>query len=147
MLSDFAFPISDFLLSFHGWSPVFIFTFSFDAMKYIIILALSFLTYTVSFSQTQQEMNVEAYQKYKRADAELNKVYKELKALLSPEQQKQLVKAQRAWITFRDSHCNYEAGFYKGGSMQPLVVSNCLQAVTEQRVQQLRASKEELESR
>jgi uncharacterized protein YecT (DUF1311 family) len=42
------------------------------------------------------EINYEAHNKYEKADAELNKVYKELVALLSPERKILLVKAQKA---------------------------------------------------
>ncbi|WP_259236807.1 lysozyme inhibitor LprI family protein [Aeromonas sp. BIGb0445] len=48
-----------------------------------------------------------------------------------------LKSAQRAWLTFRDAQCRYEAGVYDGGSIAPLVHSSCLTNLTEQRTKDL----------
>lgn len=39
------------------------------------------------------------------SDKELNSVYKELKGMLKPDVQKQLVEVQRDWIKYRNSQC------------------------------------------
>jgi len=90
------------------------------------------------------ELNQQADKKYKKADAELNKVYKELSALLTPERKALLVKAQRAWITFRDMHCQFTDSMYEGGSIQPMIYSLCMQVLTEQRTKQLKVEKDEI---
>ena len=49
-----------------------------------------------------------------------------------------LKKAQRAWIDYRDGHCDgmgYEA---VGGSMQPMLISGCQARLTEHRTKELR---------
>ncbi|MGL4915460.1 MAG: lysozyme inhibitor LprI family protein [Aeromonas allosaccharophila] len=86
---------------------------------------------------TQAAMNICAMQDYTKADAELNAAYKKLAATLDKEQLGRLKTAQRAWITFRDAQCRYEAGVYEGGSIAPLVHSSCLTKLTEQRTKDL----------
>lgn len=53
---------------------------------------------------------------YDRWDAELNRQYKRLMALLSPEEQQALRDAQRKWIAFRDAEFTLIDGLY--GRMQ-----------------------------
>ncbi|OYX66088.1 MAG: hypothetical protein B7Y88_05975 [Sphingomonadales bacterium 32-64-17] len=48
-----------------------------------------------------------------------------------------LLAAQRAWLTYRDKHCASEGYLYRGGSMEPMVVSGCKAKLTEQRTSQL----------
>ncbi|MGE6295661.1 lysozyme inhibitor LprI family protein [Aeromonas media] len=86
---------------------------------------------------TQTDMNICAFQDYQRADARLNAAYKKQVAALDKAQLDRLRTAQRAWITFRDAQCRYEAGVYEGGSMAPLVHSSCLTKLTEQRTKDL----------
>jgi uncharacterized protein YecT (DUF1311 family) len=114
-------------------------------MKRILTTITICLLTLTAFSQTQQQLNREAAERYQKVDAELNKVYKELMALLSPERKALLVKAQRAWITFRDTHCQYESSIYEGGSMKPLLHAMCKQDLTEHRLKQLEQAKKEAE--
>ncbi|UBH29550.1 lysozyme inhibitor LprI family protein [Aeromonas enteropelogenes] len=88
---------------------------------------------------TQAAMNICVMQDYTKADAKLNATYKKLVATLDKEQLGRLKTAQRAWITFRDAQCRYEAGVYEGGSIAPLVYSSCLTNLTEQRTTDLLA--------
>ena len=48
---------------------------------------------------------------YKRADAELNILYRQITARLKDDKAtaKLLVAAQRAWVAFRDAECNFSA--------------------------------------
>jgi uncharacterized protein YecT (DUF1311 family) len=96
------------------------------------------------------DMNYCAGQDFEKADAELNSVYKQ-----AVESQKQvdkdsaeinpayvgavqaLRKAQRAWIDYRDGHCEgvgYEA---VGGSMQPMLIAGCKAGLTQTRTKEL----------
>ncbi len=52
--------------------------------------------------------------------------------------------SQRAWLKFRDTQCVLEGGRYAGGSMQPLVRTNCLERLTKERAQQLRDLRREI---
>lgn len=45
---------------------------------------------------------------------------------------------QAEWTKFRDSQCTLEANFYKGGTIQPMIYGECVIALTEQRLQEVR---------
>ena len=90
-------------------------------------------------AQTQAEMNQTAKKDFELVDAELNKVYKEVIKLLSEKENQLLIKAQRDWIKFRDSHCEFEANEYEGGSIQPLIYSSCLTERTKDRIKDLKS--------
>ena len=94
-------------------------------------------------AQNQQEMNRCAAEEYKKADAELNRVYQQLLPKLEAAHKEKLKAAQRSWLAFRDAHCDYEAFIFEGGTMQPLIQASCLEAVTRERTKQLRASLQE----
>src|SRR5215813_2126421 len=65
--------------------------------------------------QTQLEMNECQGKEYRKADAELNAVYKQLMSKLDDEGEKAALKnAQLAWIKFRDANCDFEAYLNKG---------------------------------
>lgn len=88
----------------------------------------------------QATMNQCAGQDFKAADKELNTVYQQITARLkdNPEGKKLLVGAQRAWIAFRDAECKFSASGVSGGSVYPLIYSNCLTSVTKVRVAALK---------
>ncbi|AXI62562.1 urease-associated protein [Pseudomonas kribbensis] len=88
----------------------------------------------------QATMNQCAGQEYKAADKELNAVYQQITARLkdNAEGKKLLVNAQRAWIGFRDAECNFSASGVAGGSVYPLIYSNCLTSVTKVRTEALK---------
>ncbi|HEY9401774.1 MAG TPA: lysozyme inhibitor LprI family protein [Pyrinomonadaceae bacterium] len=89
-------------------------------------------------SNTQFELNQCAARARDKADAELNKVYRELMKDAGTAERVKLRAAQLAWIKFRDAHCDYESVGNKGGSIYPMVFSFCLAKVTVERVKQLR---------
>ncbi|SFY36770.1 Uncharacterized conserved protein YecT, DUF1311 family [Pseudomonas sp. NFACC49-2] len=88
-------------------------------------------------AMTQGEMNQCAAQEKKAADDELNRLYKQITARLkdNPEAKQLLIKAQRAWIGFRDAECNFSASGVEGGSVYPLIYGNCVTALTKARVE------------
>lgn len=83
---------------------------------------------------TQITMNVCAWQDFEDKDAKLNVFYKKQANQLDKKQLERLMFAQRAWIKFRDTQCDYEAGFEEGGTIQPLIHSNCLSRLTDERI-------------
>ena len=95
----------------------------------------------------QQGMNYCAHQDFKAADAKLNAVYKRARARLreadsyAPDNMiggaDALLEAQRAWIAFRDKACRAEGWLFRGGTMEPLIVSTCLTKQTERRIKDL----------
>ncbi|NHZ40544.1 lysozyme inhibitor LprI family protein [Massilia aquatica] len=86
---------------------------------------------------SQYDMNRCSAKDAGREDALLNKNYKELTGKVDAQEKAQIKAVQLAWIKFRDLQCNYEADRYEGGSMQPLVHSSCLYALTKQRNKEL----------
>ena len=98
----------------------------------------------------QQEMNYCAGQEYEKADAALNAQWKKTAAEMKqrdadidrtydkrPGYFDTLLQAQRAWLKYRDAHCASEGYLFRGGSMEPLMVSTCKTKLTEERTQQL----------
>jgi len=85
----------------------------------------------------QATMNQCAAQQNKAADKELNVLYQQITERLkaSPDSKKLLVGAQRAWIGFRDAECRFSASGVEGGSVYPLIYSNCLTDLTKARVE------------
>jgi uncharacterized protein YecT (DUF1311 family) len=115
----------------------------------LICLGAPALSQTVDCANTsiQMELNFCAEQDWTAADAELNRVYKEVMAAmkamdqsLPPELQgaaTTLRDAQRAWITFRDANCNLAGYPMRGGSAEPLLIYGCLRQMTLDRTRQL----------
>ncbi|MBN6776197.1 lysozyme inhibitor LprI family protein [Pseudomonas granadensis] len=88
----------------------------------------------------QATMNQCAGQDFKAADKELNTVYQQITARLkdNPDGKKLLISAQRAWIGFRDTECKFSASGVAGGSVYPLIYSNCMTSMTKTRVEALK---------
>ena len=90
-------------------------------------------------AETQMEINHCMYKEYKAADVKLNQAYQKVKALQDQKRDKQaLKKAQRAWIRYRDLACTSYSLSAEGGSMQPMLHSQCLGTITRQRTKILR---------
>ena len=89
-------------------------------------------------AQSQAEMTQCAGKQYKAADAELNRVYLKLVAMLDGDERAQLTTAQTAWLKYRDSNCEFVADQFKGGTMRPMVYAFCLAEVTKNRTTELR---------
>lgn len=104
----------------------------------LIILLLSLN----SFSQTQAEMNQQAYDDFHESDDTLNEIYQ---AILSDYKNdtlfiNNLKKSQRIWIEFRDAEMEmkypqYSDKFY--GSIHPLCRATYLKELTDNRIQTL----------
>lgn len=92
-------------------------------------------------AKTQGELDDCAAEEFKQADAELNRVYKQLLAKSSEDRPfaQKLRRAQRAWIVYRDAHidsryperCRY-------GSVHTMCYFHALRQITEQRIKSLR---------
>lgn len=85
----------------------------------------------------QATMNQCAAQQNKAADQELNTLYQQINARLkgNPDSKKLWVGAQRAWVGFRDAECRFSASGVEGGSVYPLIYSNCITDLTKARVE------------
>jgi uncharacterized protein YecT (DUF1311 family) len=88
-------------------------------------------------SHNQADINQCSVQRYKAADALLNRTYREVIATLNKKQIAKLKDAQRAWITYRDANCESQAFDYLNGSLYTSVQTNCLAVMTEARTSEL----------
>ena len=89
-------------------------------------------------AMTQTDMNLCADQEARRADAELNRLYKQVMGQLDGEGQTRLREVQRSWLKYRDLNCAYETLGYVGGSMEPLVHASCIAQLTQERNEALK---------
>ncbi|NLX19756.1 MAG: DUF1311 domain-containing protein [Desulfobulbus sp.] len=87
---------------------------------------------------TTAEMLRCADKEFREADAELNRVYRQLTAELNGRRKIQLKASQRAWLAFRDRNAVFAAGAAEGGSMASLLEVAELTALTQARTEQLR---------
>ncbi|HZP19424.1 MAG TPA: lysozyme inhibitor LprI family protein [Bauldia sp.] len=90
---------------------------------------------------------------YKAADAELNRVWKQVMATFDGDPadpsmpkstyadwKKVLIDAQRAWATYKDKDCNGAVNYeYYGGTGAGAAVGQCLYDKTEARIAELKA--------
>ncbi|MNI00227.1 hypothetical protein D3C85_713380 [compost metagenome] len=88
-------------------------------------------------ASNQATMNQCAAQQNAAADKELNALYQQITSRFkgNPDNKKLLVGAQRAWVAFRDAECKFSASGVEGGSVYPLIYSNCVTELTRARVQ------------
>jgi uncharacterized protein YecT (DUF1311 family) len=93
-----------------------------------------------AFSQTQAELNREAAAQFERADAQLNDIYKRVlaAAAVDEERQQKLIKAQRAWLVYRDAEAEFEADEVRGGTAYSMEYNGARTKLTEERVKALR---------
>lgn len=89
-------------------------------------------------AETQTEINQCAYQDFQQKDEELSQIYQQYYVKLDTKRQQQLQHAQSVWMTFRDLSCQYEADYYQGGSLAPMVYSSCLKDKTIERINDLK---------
>lgn len=85
-------------------------------------------------AMNQRDLNQCAYLDFQREDKVLNQLYNKHREGLDAKRKNQLKVAQQAWLKFRDLSCGYEADFYEGGSIAPMVYSGCLTAETKNRI-------------
>ena len=102
------------------------------------ILFILFLVHNlISFSQTQSEMNMEAYTEYKNSDKQLNEIYTAILSEYSKDEIfiDNLRKSQIIWIQFRDAEMNMKYPDYpdKYGSIHSLCWNIYLTKLTNER--------------
>ena len=106
---------------------------------------------------SQRQMNDCATFEYRRTDALLNRVYSKAVQYMADDlaraqkarDQRQmkyeqtaetsLKEAERAWLSYRDIQCKAAGQQYEGGSMSPMIYSQCLTTLTEHRIADLRS--------
>lgn len=92
-------------------------------------------------ASTQTDMSLCADQAYRKSDADLNAAYRDVMARLvdNKDATTRLQAAQKAWLFFRDAECAFSSSGVTGGSAYPMVLSMCLDKLTQARTKELRA--------
>ena len=108
------------------------------------LLTFIILTFSFScFSQTQAEMNKEAYAEFNKSDKILNEIYQTILSEYKSDTifVENLKKSQRLWIQFRDAEMemkfpNYSDKTY--GSIHPTCRAFYLKEITDKRIETLK---------
>ena len=111
-------------------------------------------------AKSQMELNQCAGKQYHKADARLNAVYRKVLEFMEkdlsdaqngkdPEQIKynqdaiaKLRATEKAWIQYRDLHCDAARHQNEGGSMAPMVWAFCMEQTTTDRIEELKQAYE-----
>ena len=89
-------------------------------------------------AQTQLELTSKAADELSAANARLGVVYDGLIAKYGADSKKRLKEAQDAWQLYSDKQCFFENKGTEGGTIHQMLVYQCLKALTELRVTELK---------
>src|SRR5690606_35656024 len=98
-----------------------------------LLLSANALAEECANATTQLEMNTCTAHQYQAADKKLNQTYQAAIKRAEAPQRELLKKAQQAWIALRDADCNFIGSGTDGGSVQPMIISQCLSEKTVER--------------
>lgn len=108
-------------------------------MKLLLIAGAALLFSTGALADecanasTQSELNTCTAKQYQEADKKLNQTYQAAYKRAEGTQQALLKKAQQAWIALRDADCAFIGSGTEGGSVQPMIINQCLAEKTSER--------------
>ena len=93
-------------------------------------------------AQTQSDLDICWLARATQADSQLHTAYAEVLAEMRRLglSTKPLVAAQDAWGTARTATCDFEESLYEGGSIAPMINSECVDRMTRARTGRLRAT-------
>lgn len=104
--------------------------------------------------QDQSTMTRCAGLDYDKADKELNKLWPSIRKSAEDNDKganaedsgyvKALMASQKAWIAFRDAECAWQGFESRGGTLEPMLVNDCLATLTRERIKQLTDTQEGL---
>lgn len=81
------------------------------------------------------EIRVCEYQALEGQDARLNAAYRAVLARIDvAEERTALIAAEKAWIAYRDTQCEYQGARFEGGTLQPVEIARCQVDLTVERV-------------
>ncbi|BBS36677.1 lysozyme inhibitor LprI family protein [Enterobacter sp. LM3] len=98
-----------------------------------LLLSANALADECANASTQLELNTCTAQQYQAADKKLNQTYQAAIKRAAAPQRDLLKKAQQAWIALRDADCTFIGSGTEGGSIQPMIVNQCLTEKTVER--------------
>jgi uncharacterized protein YecT (DUF1311 family) len=94
-----------------------------------------------SKAQAQVELNYCANRDFEAADRRLNAIYQKQMRGLAADSRVLLRAAEKNWLAFRDSECEFETAESEGGSIHPMEESNCLTEKTKARIRELQTGR------
>ena len=96
---------------------------------------------------TQLEMNQSSYEDFEKAELAMEQALRRLQSILDGASLSELEASQSAWKIYRDKQVAFASGFYRGGSIGPLIRNSEAAALTNARAKDLVAVYDELQSR
>lgn len=98
-----------------------------------MLLSASALADECASATTQTDLNTCTAQQYQAADKKLNQTYQAAMKRAAAPQRDLLKKAQQAWIALRDADCAFAGSGTEGGSIQPMIINQCMTEKTAER--------------
>jgi len=98
-----------------------------------LLLSASALADECDKATTQTELSACAAEQYQAADKKLNQTYQAAIKRAAAPQRDLLKKAQQAWIALRDADCKLMGSGTEGGTIQPMIINQCLTEKTAER--------------
>lgn len=99
-------------------------------------------------ASTTKEMKQCEYNAFREANAELNQLQVEILNGLrksdmdsTKEIQKRFVASNQAWVTLRDSHCQFKSSEMLNGSEESLLLASCTVNMTLDRIRDLKSTR------
>lgn len=98
-----------------------------------LLLSASALADECASASTQTDLNTCTAQQYQSADKKLNQTWQAAMKRAAAPQRELLKKAQQAWIALRDADCAFAGSGSEGGSVQPMIINQCMTEKTAER--------------
>lgn len=89
-------------------------------------------------AETQRQLTACAYRDFEHAQAAYAAVFRDLSTGLDTARRTLLRTAQKDWLAYRTSTCEFEASAVRGGSAEPMARLQCQTRVTRERTNELR---------
>ncbi len=87
---------------------------------------------------TQMEINNCWQAQLEASDQRLTALLGDLEQILTTAEVAQLRSIQRLWLDYRRRHCQWQADFFTGGSIRPMVYASCADGLTWERITALK---------
>ena len=105
-----------------------------------MLLLSSFAAFSqdCSEAETTYDIKICLSKELDKHDADLNQQYKLCMKKLDKVAQNKLRAAQKAWISFRDADCEFQADENRGGTLEGVSNLSCLSSKTKTRADEIR---------
>jgi len=107
-------------------------------MLRLAVLLLALLAPAAAAAQTQLELTSRAADELTAANTRLKTVYDGIAVKYGADSKKRLKEAQDAWQLYSDKQCFFENKGTEGGTIHQMLVYQCLKALTELRIAELK---------